>query len=514
MTYSASGIVNSVICKALVLAFIAFSAAAADAQSVSKVLGKANKALGGEKQLKAARSQQRTGDVTRLSDGATGSYRSMASTGGQYTEAFDLAGFEISLGHNGKSGWARDSKMGGRTLTGDIARDFQAEAIYRNTRWLNAKDEKAKLTPGGNTMLNGRPASIVIMTTAKGAKLKLYFDSDTGLLIREEFPHGAGTRWFEYSDHRAVNGIQTPLSMRFSYYGEDYSVKLESAAYNQTIAGSNFDFPVVSMDPLPDIPKLLKEMKANADKVDGILENYSYTELRIERDLKNNGDLVEKSSEKRSLTFYKGHRITRTIEKNGKPLSASDQAKEDREAEKQVADIEKRIAERERKELAQREKGTGGGESSGEGQRIQIADALRGSRLVNPRRERFSGRDVIVFDFEPDAAFKPKTRNEKIFAVCNGAVWVDPATSQVVRLEATLIESLGNFLAKAKRGTAFTIENELVNNEIWLPSRADINLQIKILFAGININNLIRYGDYRRFETEVKDAVVGDEKKP
>ena len=36
--------------------------------------------------------------------------------------------------------------------------------------------------------------------------------------------------------------------------------------------------------------------------------------------------------------------------------------------------------------------------------------------------------------------------------------------------------------------------------------------QIKILFAGININNLIKYGDYRRFETEVKDAKVGDDK--
>ncbi|MEQ1645129.1 MAG: hypothetical protein ABL959_16890, partial [Pyrinomonadaceae bacterium] len=138
--------------------------------------------------------------------------------------------------------------------------------------------------------------------------------------------------------------------------------------------------------------------------------------------------------------------------------------------------------------------------------------ALKGSLLVNPRRERFKGRDVIVFDYEPNPAFKPKTRNEKLFSICNGAVWVDTVSKQVVRLDAILTQNSGNFLAKAKRGASFTLENELVNNEIWLPSRADINLQIKILFAGIDINNLIKYGDYRRFETEVKDSKVGDDK--
>jgi len=266
-------------------------------------------------------------------------------------------------------------------------------------------------------------------------------------------------------------------------------------------------------EPVPNFPTLLNEIRANADKIDAILENYSYTETRIERDINKNGDLIVKESEKRSLTFYKGYRITRTIEKNGKLLSPSDQAKEDKDAEKQVAEIEKRIAEKERKQQNQRDTGSrAGGAPNGEGQRITIADALKGSLLVNPRRERFKGRDVIVFDYEPNPTFKPQTRNEKLFALCNGAVWVDNVTKQVVRLDAVLTQSAGNFLAKAKRGASFSIENELVNNEIWLPSQADINLQIKILFAGININNLIKYGDYRRFETEVKDSKVGEEK--
>jgi|CXWL01.1.fsa_nt_gi hypothetical protein len=489
-------------------------ALAINAQSPSKIISQANKALGGEKALKAITSQQAVGKITRLSDGAFGQYVS-ASGSGLYRESFDTAGFEFASGYNGKSGWMRDSRNGLRTITGDSARDFQAEAQYRNARWLRAKDEKAKLTAGGTAIVNGKPANVVLITTAKGARLRLYIDSATGLLVREDIPRGETIKSFEFSDYRLVNGVQTPFAIRAMVDGESYEIKLDDVRYNMVVARSSFDFPVMSSEPLPDISGLLSEIRANADKVDAILENYSYTETRIDRDLNNKGELIEKSSEKTSLTFYKGYRIKRTIEKNGKPLSASDQAKEDRDAEKQVGEIEKRIAEKERKQIAQRDTGAGStGQPNGEGQRITIADALRGSLLVNPRRERFGGRDVIVFDYEPNPAFKPKTRNEKLFAICNGAVWVDTTTKQIVRLEATLTENMGNFLAKAKRGASFTIENELVNNEIWLPSRADINLQIKILFAGISINNLIKYGDYRRFETEVKDATVGDQKKP
>jgi hypothetical protein len=484
-------------------------------QSQSKIISQANKALGGEKALKSITSWRQTGKITRTSDGATGPYTTMASNGNLYGGMFDLNGFEVAVGYNGKSGWMRDSKNGLRTLTGDAGKDFQAEVGYRNSRWIKAKDEKAKLTSGGTAMVGGKSANVVLMTTPKAVRIKMYFDAASGLLLREEIPQGAIAKTFDYSDYRLVNGIQTPFSIRSVVGGEAYEIKLDDVKYNQVVARTSFDFPKLSSQPLPNIPGLLNEIRANADKVDEILENYSYTEKRIDRDLNSNGELIEKGSEKQSLTFYKGYRIRRTIEKNNKLLSASDQAKEDKDAEKQVAEIEKRIAEKERKMIEKRDVSSGtGGQPKGDGQRITIADALKGSVLTNPRQERFKGRDVIVFDYEPDPAFKPQTRNEKLFALCNGAVWVDTTTKQVVRLEALLTKSSGNFLAKAKRGASFTLENELVNNEIWLPSQADINLSIKILFAGININNLIKYGDYSRFSTEVTDSKVGDEKKP
>jgi hypothetical protein len=485
------------------------------AQSPSKLISQANKALGGEKVLRSITSWQADGTIRRVSDSASGKYSTFAGGGNLYGGMFDLNGFEISTGYNGKSGWIRDSRNGLRTITGDAAKDFQAEARFRNSRWLNAKAEKSKVTLAGVTTVGGKNANCVLLTTAKAVQIKMCFDAATNLLVREEIPQGAIVKTFEYSDYRPVNGIQTAFAMTTKVGDETYEIKLDEVKYNQTISKSVFDFPKISNEPLPDIKSLLDEIRSNADKVDQILENYSYTELRIDRELDKAGNLVEKSSEKTFLTFYKGYRIRRLVEKNGKPLSPSDQEKEDRDVTKQVAEIEKRIEEKERKQITQRDTESGaGGQPTGDGQRITIADALKGSLLTNPRRERFRGIDVIVFDYEPNPAFKPQTRNEKLFALCNGAVWVDEKTKQVVRLDAILTKSIGNFIGKAKQGASFSIENELVNNEIWLPKQADVNLSIRILFAGININNLIKYGDYQRFKAEVKEGKVDEVKKP
>lgn len=487
--------------KAFILLLVFASAAAA--QSAGKILGQANKAYGGEKSLKAIKSWEATGRITRKSDGASGTYKTFAQTPNLYGETFDINGFEEQKGYNGKSGWTRNSRDGLRTLTGDASRDFQAEAFYRSLRWVDAKDEKSKLNVGGKSVINGKAANVILITTAKGVQIKLHFDAASGLLLREEIPAGEIVKTFDYDDYRKVGNVMEAFRIVATLGDESYEIKLDDVKQNPQIAKSAYEFPRMSGDPLPDINALLDEVRANAAKIDDLLENYSFKETKIEREIDKAGNLVEKDSETVLLSFYKGYRIRRQIEKNGKPLSENDQAKEDKDVEKQVAEIEDKISKRERKEAKSNAK-----TPDEQDKRITLSDALKGSLLVNPRRERFRGRDVIVFDYEPNPQFKPQSRLEKLFAFCNGAVWVDTTSKQVVRLEAFLTQSAGNFIGKVKRGASFSLENELVNNEIWLPSRADVNLSVKILFAGINVNNLIKYTDYSKASVEIKEATV------
>ncbi|MFN7946426.1 MAG: hypothetical protein U0Z53_13835 [Blastocatellia bacterium] len=491
----------------------------ARAQAPDKILKQANKALGGEKALRSVRSWQAQGTIRRLSDGATGHYEAAALLPGLYTVNFDFSGFEISRGYNGKSGWTRDSLHGLRTLTGDESRDFQTEALWRNTRWLDYKKEKSKLTAAGQAAVSEKPANVLVLTTAKGVKLKLHFDAASGLLLREEIPAGEVVRVFDYSDYRPVDGVMEPHTIRVTTGPEQYEIRLSQITHNSSPERARFDFPKISNEPLPDIPALLKEVSANEEAIDQLLEKYTYTETITRRELDQNGSLKDKETETWELTFYKGNRIRRLIAKNGKPLAGDDLEKEDRRVEKRVREIEKKEAEKERKAQQEREVGqSAAGTPNDEGERISIADVLRASRLVNPRRERFRNRDVIVFDFEPLPGYKPQKKYEKFFGKNAGAIWVDAADKQVARVESRLIDSYkiaGGMLASLREGATFVLEQERVNNELWLPTRMDINLSVKVLMVkGINVLMSATYGDYKRFNVDAEKEKLKDPVKP
>lgn len=486
------------------------------AQSPSKILKQANKALGGEKALRSVQSRQKKGLITRVKDGAEGEIVMRAAAPNLFYTIYDIGGFETESGFNGKSGWRRDSREGLRTLTGDASSDFQAEAGFRNNLWLNYKKEKAKLNSGGKANVNGKNADVILFSNLKGSLLKLYFDAATGLLIREEIPAGDSVTIYDYSDYRQVGAVKEPFQINLKIGEDAYLIKFDQIVHNPKIADAVFDFPKISGEPLPDISALLREVEANEEKVENILDGYAYTQKIIRRDLSKDGILQETGSETNQLSFYKGYRIRRLIEKNGKALDEKEQRSEDREVEKRVAEIEKRIAKQEAKTVEQSAKGT----PDDENRRISVAEVLRASNLVNPRRERFRGRDVIVFDFEPNPNFDFKNAKSflKFFGKTAGVIWIDEKDKQVARLEAYLADSYkigGGLLANLRKGASFVLEQERVNNEIWLPSSADINLSVKVLLVkGINVNTVVKSYNYRKFKTEVKDAKLEELKNP
>ena len=491
------------------LVFVCLLVTAVAAQSPSKVLKQAEKAMGGAKALRTVSSWRRVGTIRRLSDGATGKYEARAAKPNLYRESYDLAGFEFETGHNGRSSWSRDSRSGLNTLTGDASVDLQAEAIYRNTLWFDLRKQRSKIAAGGRRSIDGRPHNVLVLGTSKGVNIKLHFDAGIGLLSREEIPSGGRTRIIDRSDHRAVGGTIQPHKLTISDGEDKYEIVLEHVELNAPVGKSEFDFPAVSGDPLPDVRTLLEQLQQNEDKVEDILDKYSYIQKNTRRELGKDGVLRDVESETVQLSFYKGYRIRRVIEKNGRPLTEKEQRDADRDAEERVEEIEKLIAKKDREAIKN-------GPPDENSRRVSIAELLRASNLVNPRRERFRGRDVIVFDFEPDPNFDYKNAKSmlKFFGKTAGVMWIDEQDKQVARLEAYLADSFkvgGGLLAKLGKGASFTLEQERVNDEIWLPSVADINLSVRVLLVkGINVNQQIRSYNYRRFETEVKDATVGD----
>ena len=506
---------------AVIAALLATGTISVSAQSADKILKNATKALGGEKLLRSIRSKTVRGTLTRLEDAATGSYNLSARQPNLFVESIDVGGFETVTGYSGKSGWKRDSRDGLRTLTGPLSRDNVILASILSSRWLEYKRDKSRITLQPATTVNGQQVQTILLTTMHGVQVKLFFDAKTFLPVRDEIPQGDASRITDYSDYRLVNGVMEPHALTISTGNERYDVRVSEVSHNPTISQVAFDFPKVSSDPLPDIPTLLAEVSKNGEEIDRLLEKYTYVQTETHRIVDQNGAVQEKDSEAYELTFYKGHRLRKKIEKNGQPLTANDLENENKRLEKAIQNIEKKEAEKEKKAAA-----NASNKEDSEDKRVTISDILRASTLLNPRRERFRGRNVIVFDFEPNPTYKPKKDYEKFFGKMAGVLWVDDADKQVARVEVRLVEPFkiaGGLLVSLKEGGSFVLEQDRVNNEIWLPTRSDINVTMKVfLVKNLNSTQSVVYGNYQRFNVDSEkeklaspvNAAGASEKKP
>jgi hypothetical protein len=94
-----------------------------------------------------------------------------------------------------------------------------------------------------------------------------------------------------------------------------------------------------------------------------------------------------------------GDEIRHLVKDDSKPLTAEQQHKEDERFNKEFSEFQKKQA-----ELANDPKKQ---EKEYERQQTQISDFLRAESFTIPRRVRFRGQDVIVFDFGPNPDFKP-----------------------------------------------------------------------------------------------------------
>jgi hypothetical protein len=476
------------------------------AQSADRVLNRGVKALGGRAALGRVTSYQMKGNITRERDGATGSYRVAVMRPNLFAMITEIDGFESSWGFNGESGWRRDSRDGLRTLTGAESADFRTEALYRNSRWLNYREEKSKVALAGGATVAGRAATVVILTTPRNSRLKICFANDSGLVLREEIPAGAMTRIIEYGDYRSVDGLMEPFGITISEGDERLSIRVDQVVRNRPIERMLFDYPKSSNEPLPDVDALVKEVSDNQNAIDALLEKYTYTLAITSREFDKSGKLKEKETETLEATFYRGRRLRKLIEKDGKPLSADDLAKENRRLEKRIKEIEREEAEKDKKVR----EGAENGQEQEEDRRVTISQVLRASLLSNPRRERFRQREVIVFDFKPNPNYKPKTDIERLMQKAAGAVWIDAGDKQVARLEATLVDTLkfGGGMLSVKPGGGFVLEQDRINNELWLPSYADFNFAAKaLMFVGVSFNRTVRYGDYKRFSVDSQEKL-------
>lgn len=133
--------------------------------------------------------------------------------------------------------------------------------------------------------------------------------------------------------------------------------------------------------------------------------------------------------------------------------------------------------------------------------RSSIEDTVSVLRFTIDRRERVGGRDQIVITFEPKEGAKPQTREGRLARVLKGTVWVDEASREVVRVEATAMDDVSyglGVIAKLRKGAVMSLTRERVDDQVWLPTSLRFSGEGRaMLFRKLTVNHVIEWYDYR-----------------
>jgi hypothetical protein len=212
---------------------------------------------------------------------------------------------------------------------------------------------------------------------------------------------------------------------------------------------------------IPDVPTLLEQVQQHQRKLDQTRENYTYREVVVTHELDKNGNVKKSESEEDDVFFVNSHEIDRKVKKNGKELSADEQKKEQEHVMKEVDKAQK----------------TPPGQSLDKNE-VSVSQLLAIMKVSNPRREMLEGRSTLAFDFVGDPHAHTHGMAEDASKKLAGTLWVDEQDREVRRMTARFDDNfhLGFGLLSVGKGSNFTFNQKLVNNELWLPIDAQAHI--------------------------------------
>ena len=150
----------------------------------------------------------------------------------------------IYEGYNGASGWHKDSKAQ-REMSGDELKQIKLDADFYAV--INIRQHYTDLTVKGKEMIGDVETYAVEGTNADGKREKLYFNSQTGLLIRKQVETktvlGVLPEITDFEDYRDVSGVKEPFTIRSISPPFTSTRKFTEIQHNLPINNDRFNLP-------------------------------------------------------------------------------------------------------------------------------------------------------------------------------------------------------------------------------------------------------------------------------
>ena len=193
-----------------------------------------------------------------------------------------------------------------------------------------------------------------------------------------------------------------------------------------------------------------------------------------------------------------GQPFRRMLERDGKPLPADEQRKEQAKFDKATAKLQSESAEEKQRHAAEYQKVR-------KREREFLLEIPEAFDLRLEGSETFDGQDVWVISGTPRSSYRPKSRDGAALLKIRGRIWIEKAGYQWVKVEAqtTATISFGLFLARLNPGAKLEFEQTRVNDEVWLPKREYVRGSGRIgLVKRIAEDEEVTWNEYKKFRVE------------
>jgi outer membrane lipoprotein-sorting protein len=216
------------------------------------ILNKYINAIGGTAAIDKIKTRVMKGSVV-TANGQTISYEIHQTAPNKAYELFTAPRGAMERAVNGETGWEKNPQ-GTHELVGQQLADLKLSLqLFRN---LKLKEQYTRLRFGGKEKVGDRDAYVVNAGTADNRRERLYFDAESGLLLRRvtftQTMIGVIPEQTDFEDYRDVEGVKLPFTIRLSSVdpGNPISTrKFEEIKLNAPIDDSKFNMPVKPTTP-------------------------------------------------------------------------------------------------------------------------------------------------------------------------------------------------------------------------------------------------------------------------
>jgi hypothetical protein len=223
----------------------ASSQAATAAPTLDQVLERYVQAVGGKAAIQKLTSRTMKGAVENPATGETGSLEIYRKAPNKEVSTLNIPSWGLSTrGYNGAAGWTFNPDSGPGDMSAMELAAMKLEAdFYRD---LRLKDLFPNMTLTGTEKV-GDGEAYVVDAPQPGGSEKLYFDTRSGLLVRDDVPAetdgGKTTIQSILEDYREVDGVKLPFTVRQNSPDFDFVIKYTEIRHNVPIEDAKFEKP-------------------------------------------------------------------------------------------------------------------------------------------------------------------------------------------------------------------------------------------------------------------------------